>query len=59
MRGCRITQFCTSGLSVGELGFWKSESGMGCFVELIGGEPERSWRVEFDGQRCAGFGFDT
>ena len=48
-----------AGLSVGELWFWKSDRGMGCFVELIGGEPERSWRVEFEGQSCSGFGFDT
>ena len=48
-----------AGLRVGTLGFGISSRGMGCFVDLIGGEPERSWRVEFEGMRCAGFGFDT
>ncbi len=47
------------GLEVGTLGFGISNRGMGCFVDLIGGEPERSWRVEFDGMKCMGFGFDT
>jgi hypothetical protein len=48
-----------AGLRVGTLGFGMSERGMGCFVDLIGGEPDRSWRVEFGGMRCEGFGFDT
>jgi hypothetical protein len=48
-----------AGLRVGTLGFRMSERGLGCFVGLIGGEPERSWRVEFNGLDCPGFGFDT
>jgi len=48
-----------AGLRVGTLGFGMSKRGMGCFVDLTGGEPDRSWRVEFDGMRCLGFGFDT
>jgi hypothetical protein len=32
---------------------------MRCFVDLSGGEPDRSWRVEFDAMTCQGFGFDT
>ena len=48
-----------AGLRVGTLGFGMSKRGMGCFVDLPGGEPDRSWRVEFDGMRCEGFGFDT
>jgi hypothetical protein len=48
-----------AGLQVGTLGFGMSNRGMGCFVDLAGGEPERSWRVEFDGMKCLGFGFDT
>jgi hypothetical protein len=46
-------------LRVGTLGFWMSQRGMGCFVDLIGGERDRSWRVEFELMRCLGFGFDT
>jgi hypothetical protein len=48
-----------AGLRPGTLGFGMSNRGIGCFVDLVGGEPERSWRVEFDGMRCLGFGFDT
>jgi hypothetical protein len=48
-----------SGLRVGTLGFGMSKRGMGCLVDLPGGEPNRSWRVEFSGMRCEGFGFDT
>jgi hypothetical protein len=46
-------------LRVEVLRFWLSDRGMGCFVDLVGGEPERSWRVEFEGLKCLGFGFDT
>lgn len=46
-------------LRVGTLGFGMSKRGMGWFVDLDGGEQDRSWRVEFDGMRCQGFGFDT
>jgi hypothetical protein len=46
-------------LRVEMLGFGMSKDGMGCFVDLIGGERDRSWRVEFDGMKCLGFGFDT
>jgi hypothetical protein len=48
-----------AGLRVGTLGFGVSKLGMGCFVDLPGGELDRSWRVEFSGMRCEGFGFDT
>ena len=48
-----------AGLRVGTLGFGMSTRGMRCFVDLVGGEPDRSWRVEFAGMRCEGFGFDT
>jgi hypothetical protein len=48
-----------AGLQVETLRFAMSNRGMGCFVDLAGGEPERSWRVEFDGMKCLGFGFDT
>jgi hypothetical protein len=48
-----------AGLQVGMLGFGMSKRGLGCFVNLLGGEPERWWRVEFDGMKCMGFGFDT
>jgi hypothetical protein len=48
-----------AGLGVGTLAFGMSDRGMGCLVDLPGGEPDRSWRVEFDGTRCEGFGFDT
>lgn len=46
-------------LRIGTLGFGMSSRGMSCFVDLIGGEPDRSWRVEFEGMKCLGFGFDT
>jgi len=46
-------------LRVGTLRFGMSKRGKGCFVDLIGGEPDRWWRVEFDEMRCLGFGFDT
>jgi hypothetical protein len=48
-----------AGLRVGTLGFWLSDRGMGCFVDLIGGELNRSWFVEFEEMRCLGFAFDT
>lgn len=48
-----------TGLQVETLRFGVSNRGLGCFVDLIGGERDRSWRVEFDGMRCLGFGFDT
>jgi hypothetical protein len=48
-----------AGLRVGTFGFGMSERGMGCLVDLIGCEPERWWRVEFNGLECLGFGFDT
>src|SRR5262245_38092783 len=40
-----------AGLRVGTLRFGMSDRGMGCFVDLVGGEPERAWRVEFEGMK--------
>jgi hypothetical protein len=48
-----------SRLTVGTVTFAKSDQKMGCVVDLVGGEPDRSWRVEFEGCICLGFGFDT
>jgi hypothetical protein len=49
-----------AGLTVGTVAVWMSKSGqIGCMVDLVGGEPYRSWRVAFDGFECIGFGFDT
>jgi hypothetical protein len=46
-------------LKVEMLRFGMSTNEMGCLVDLAGGEPDKSWRVEFDGHDCLGFGFDT
>lgn len=48
-----------AGLQVEMLSFSKSKRGLGCFVGLSEGERDRSWRAEFEGMRCLGFGFDT
>ena len=48
-----------AGLHVEMLHFSLSKHGMGCFVNLSEGERDRSWRAEFDGMTCQGFGFDT
>ena len=48
-----------SRLTIGMIHFAKSSRGVGCLIELIGGKRDRSWRVEFDGHTCLGFGFDT
>lgn len=48
-----------AGLQAEMLSFIVSKRGMLCFVNLGEGERDRSWRVEFDGIRCEGFGFDT
>ena len=48
-----------AGLRVGMLHFRKTKTGYACLVDMVGGEPDRSWRVEFEGTRCLGFGFDT
>jgi hypothetical protein len=46
-------------LEPGTLSFEIAQRGPVCFVELIGGNPDRFWRVEFTGTNCDGFGFDT
>jgi hypothetical protein len=47
-------------LTVEMLYFSAGKDVMGCFVALEGADdPDRSWRAEFIGHECAGFGFDT
>jgi hypothetical protein len=48
-----------AGLKVEMLNFHMSKRGAGCFINLGEGERDRSWRAEFEGLKCLGFGFDT
>ncbi len=48
-------------LEVGTLGFsldWRRQE-VSCLIDLIGGEPDLWWRVDFRGGECLGMGFDT
>jgi hypothetical protein len=39
--------------------FWEPKGGKSCYVSLDGGDPDRSWVVEFEGLKCLGFYFDA